>query len=260
MTTSKDFTDSFCIPFNMTSVIIREVEELRLEGKPVIQAFAGSGMVASIASYHLIEDLGLKEKGYIQVKQIPTLTTVKGGVIQQPIRLYESKELGLVLCDISITQDLLGEVVDKLMSWYQSKNPSWVIIIGGLPTNRRVRGGSTQYYCIFNEEVVRQRVESKNLNIMSTGAVYGSIALSLLEATNHSIPCLAILGECIATIPDYSATLTVLKALSKMLELKISTEKLNKSASQLDEKIMSQILEIEEPESKRKSDTDTQYI
>ncbi len=245
--------------FNMESIIIRETEELRLEGKPVIQAFTGSGMVASIASYHLIDELNLKEKGYIQVKRIPTLTTVKDGVIQQPIRLYESNDLGLVLCDITIPQEVLGEVIEKLMSWYQSKKPSIVVIIGGLPTNRRGRGGPAEYYCIFNEEAIREQIEKKNLNFMPKGAVYGSIALSLLEATNHDIPCLAILGECIATVPDYSATLTVLNALNKVLDLKMSTDKLNKSATQLDEKIMSQIIELEE-ESKRKSDSDTQYI
>jgi len=244
----------------MTSVIIREIEELRLKAKPIIQAFAGSGMVASIASYHLIEDLGLKEKGYIQVKGIPPLVMVKDGMIQQPLRLYESNELGLVLCDISIPQDLIEDVVYQLMSWYHSKNPSWIVIIGGLPTTSRSRGSSTEYYCICNEMAVQERIKSKNLNIMSNGAVYGSIAHSLLAATNRGIPCLAILGECIATIPDYSATLAVLEALEKILDLKISTEKLNKNASQLNEKIMSQIMEIEKQESKSKSGTDTQYI
>ena len=46
----------------------------------------------------------------------------------------------------------------------------------------------------------------------------------------------------------------------KKFKIKISTEKLNKSASQLNEKIMSEIIEIERQESKSKSEMDTQYI
>ncbi len=245
---------------SMTNVSIREIEELQITNKPIIQAFAGSGMVASIAAYHLIETLGLKEKGYIQVKGIPSLVTVKDGLIQQPLRLYESDELGLVLCDISIPQERIEDVIYHIMSWYKTKDVSWVVVIGGLPTNRRSQGASVQSYGVCNNATIRKQIEEKQVKVMSNGAVYGSIAYSLLEATNLEIPCLAILGECIATIPDYSATLAVLDTLTKCLDLDISTEKLNESASQLDEKILSQLSEFEEQEAQNKSDSDTQYI
>ncbi len=245
---------------SMTNVSIREIEELQITNKPIIQAFAGSGMVASIAAYHLIETLGLKEKGYIQVKGIPSLVTVKDGLIQQPLRLYESDELGLVLCDISIPQERIEDVIYHIMYWYKTKDVSWVVVIGGLPTNRRSQGASVQSYGVCNNATIRKQIEEKQVKVMSNGAVYGSIAYSLLEATNLEIPCLAILGECIATIPDYSATLAVLDTLTKCLDLDISTEKLNESASQLDEKILSQLSEFEEQEAQNKSDSDTQYI
>ena len=245
---------------SMTNVSIREIEELQITNKPIIQAFAGSGMVASIAAYHLIETLGLKEKGYIQVKGIPSLVTVKDGLIQQPLRLYESDELGLVLCDISIPQERIEDVIYHIMCWYKTKDVSWVVVIGGLPTNRRSQGASVQSYGVCNNATIRKQIEEKQVKVMSNGAVYGSIAYSLLEATNLEIPCLAILGECIATIPDYSATLAVLDTLTKCLDLEFSTEKLNESASQLDEKILSQLSEFEEQEAQNKSDSDTQYI
>jgi predicted ATP-grasp superfamily ATP-dependent carboligase len=257
---SKDFTERFSISINMASVVIREIEELQLTGKPIVQAFTGSGMVASIAAHHLVEDLGLKEMGYVQLKGIPPLVTVKDGRIQQPIRLYESSEIGLLMCETTIPQELIEDVINQLMGWYKSKDLSRVVVIGGLPTNRRNKGGSPDYYCVCNDQTVCDDVENKNLRLMENGAVYGSIAQSLLEAKIQGIPCLAILGECIATIPDYSATLVVLEALAKSLNLKISTEKLNKSASQLNEKIMSQLIDLEEQEPRSKSDTDTQYV
>lgn len=257
---SKDFTESFYISINMASVVIREIEDLQLTGKPIVQAFTGSGMVASIAAHHLIEDLGLKEKGYVQLKGIPPLVTVKDGRIQQPIRLYESNDVGLLMCETTIPQELIEDVINQLMCWYKSKDPSWVVVIGGLPTNRRSKGGPPEYHCICNDQTVCDQIENKNLKIMENGAVYGSIAQSLLEATIQGMPCLAILGECIATIPDYSATLVVLEALAKSLNLTISTEKLNKSASQLNEKIMSQLIDLEEQDSRSKNDFDTQYV
>jgi predicted ATP-grasp superfamily ATP-dependent carboligase len=69
-----------------TSIQIVENHKILGNNKVIIQAFTGSGLVASIVAHHFIDKMDLKEKGYISSPLIPAVGIVRNGIIQRPIR------------------------------------------------------------------------------------------------------------------------------------------------------------------------------
>ncbi|MDH5404197.1 MAG: PAC2 family protein [Candidatus Heimdallarchaeota archaeon] len=200
---------------------IVETIEMDNSSKVIIQAFTGSGLVASIASHQLIYQLNMIEKGYISSPLIPSLGIVRNGLIQRPIRLYENKDYILLLSEVGIPHENLNEFIENLFNWYLSMEPIAIVIIGALPTGRSANAIDLRYKIVASDDETRLQLESKGVNIMPQGAVYGSVALSLLEASKYKLSSYAILPDCVATVPDYLAAKKVLQILSITLNTKI---------------------------------------
>ncbi|OLS23392.1 MAG: hypothetical protein HeimC2_27030 [Candidatus Heimdallarchaeota archaeon LC_2] len=221
-----------------TSIQIVENYEILAENKIIIQAFTGSGLVASIVAHHLIEKLDLKEKGYISSPLIPAVGIVRNGIIQRPIRIFENNEYLLILSEIGISQDNLNEFIESLFIWYNSIDPSSIVVIGALPTGRPSDATDLRYSVVASDSITQQYIEEKDVTVLPQGAVYGSVALSLMEAKRYGISSFGILSNCIATIPDYLAAKKVVEILQILLEESIPTEPLNKNALELKEHLI----------------------
>jgi predicted ATP-grasp superfamily ATP-dependent carboligase len=219
-------------------------------GKTIIQAFTGSGLVASIVAHHLIEKLNMMEKGYISSNLIPSVGIVREGVIQRPVRIFENDSYLLVISEIGIPQDNLTEFIESLFEWYIEIDPASIIIVGALPTGRPADATDLRYNVVTGDPVTQNYITEKGLWTMPQGAVYGSVALSLMEAGKCGLSSFAILSHCIATIPDYLAAKKVIEILSVTLEESISVEPLDVNADDLRE-------HLEKREKDKKTNEDT---
>lgn len=215
------------------SVTIEEMLPIQATGKIILQAFTGSGLVASLVSHHLIEKFKLQEKGYVKSKFIPSIGIVRNGVIQRPVRVFENKDYLLILSEVGIPQDNLNEFMEGLFDWYLKVDPAQIIIVGALPTGRPVEAEDLRYSLVSSDDQTRNFLESKGLRISHRSAVYGSVALSLLEANRCNISAMAILPHCIASIPDYLATKKVIELLSEILDISIPIHPLDENAIEL---------------------------
>lgn len=221
-----------------TSIQIVENYKILGENKIIIQAFTGSGLVASIVAHHLIDNFDLKEKGYISSPLIPAVGIVRNGIIQRPIRIFENDDYLLILSEIGISQDSLNEFIESLFIWYNSIDPSSIVVIGALPTGRPSDATDLRYSVVASDSITQQYIEEKDVEVLPHGAVYGSVALSLMEAKRYGISAFGILSNCIATIPDYLAAKKVIELMQILLEESIPIEPLNQNALELKEHLI----------------------
>ena len=207
----------------------------------VIQGFTGSGMVASLALYHLFDAFQFTQIGYLTFDELPAMAVVKEGTIMHPVRIYASDTMGYaVVCDIPLPEDVVPLAVDELLDWYQQKGIEQVIVIGGLPTGREIKDEKVKVKTVLNGIEMPYGDHSK-LSLMEKGGTYGSIALTLLRTKEMRIPAMALLAECIPNVPDYGAAVALLENLAAFLSLEIDTEDLTKNASELKKKLLDEI-------------------
>ncbi len=220
------------------SIDIIEEKALEPTGKVILQAFTGSGLVAAIVSNHLIAKLGMVEKAYVKSKYIPAVGLVRNGIITQPVRIYENDSYILVLSEVSIPQDDLEEFIEALFEWYLSIDPASVVILGALPTGRKADATELRYSLVTSDEMTKYYLEEKGLWTTNQGAVYGTVALTLMEAAKSNMSSYAILPHCIATIPDYLAAKKLVELLSISLEERIEVSPLDVNANNLREHLI----------------------
>lgn len=221
-----------------TSIQIVENHKILGQNKVIIQAFTGSGLVASIVAYHFIDKMKLKEKGYISSPLIPSVGIVRDGIIQRPVRIFENDEYLLILSEIGISQDTLNEFVESLFIWYNSLDPSSIVVVGALPTGRPSDANDLRYSVVASDSLTQQYIENKDLRVLPQGVVYGSVALSLMEAKRYGISAFGILSHCIATIPDYLAAKKVVEIFQILMEDTIPIEPLRRNAVELKEHLI----------------------
>lgn len=234
---------------------IKIVENYNIDGKNkvIIQAFTGSGLVASIVGHHLIDKLGMEEKGYISSQLIPSVGIVRNGVVSRPVRVYENNTYLMVLSEVGITREDLPEFIEALFIWYNSLDPVSIVLVGGLPTGRPSDAEDLKYRVIASDQMTQKYLVDKGIRTMKQGAVYGSVALSLMEAKRYGIACFAIMSHCIATVPDYLAAKKVIEIFKIVLNENITLEPLLENAIELREHL------IRREKEKLDEDSDIEY-
>ena len=220
------------------------VPEEKLENIPkiVIQSFAGSGMVASIVAYHLFDNMDGDVVGFVSLENANSVSIVKNGVAQHQIKIIASEIFGFgVICDIPLPDGSITQIVRSLMEWYQKMSIDEVIVVGGLPTGRKLSNVVINLRVVTNgfheiEEKVKDYEKLEKYK-MRKGIVQGTIAASLLVGKERKIPTIAILAECIPNVADYGAAEAIMAELEGYLDVDVDMEMLHREAQELRDNI-----------------------
>ncbi len=214
--------------------------ELILKGKTVFQSFTGSGFVGNLASYHLIQSLDLDEVAFIESDLIPNVAVVRDGVVKHPMRIFQNDRYIAVVNNANITKSDLKPLIKLLFKTYKEGEVSRVYVLGGLPTGRRGDADELPYHLGTSDEKLREEILSKtNLSFTTSGLVFGSVALSLLQGYLEDINVISILSDCIPELPDYLAAFNVLTVFEKIALTGIDLTTLKTKASSLRQQLIS---------------------
>jgi len=73
---------------------IYELKRVDLKGATVIDGFPSVGLVSSIAANYLINMLKMEQIGIMDSMYFPTVSLVRDGIPQNPVRIYASERIG----------------------------------------------------------------------------------------------------------------------------------------------------------------------
>jgi len=215
-------------------------KEIPFQNQVVIQAFSGSGLVSIISAKHLIGELGLHLLGYLDSDLVPPLALVEEGVVKRPIQVFGNKEYILVMSQANISQKNLKSFIRELFRWYDGLGITSLRILAGLPTGRDNSALSTTVEIVATDESTTTELRFLGAKTMSRGFVFGSIAVSLLEAQARGISAIAFLSNCIPSIPDFLAAKDLLSKFAEIEMKEIDLTYLEIRSNELREKLSSE--------------------
>ena len=225
---------------------------LSLENPVIVEGFPGIGLVGNIASQHLIDELKMEYIGSMESKYFPPIAVLFNGIINMPVRIYESKEHNIltIISDIPIHPTISYEVSKVLMDWAQSVNVKEIVSIAGIATmssEEKVFGAAT------NDDMLN-RIKD-HVEIFQVGTISGISGSVMTECFMRNVPAISLLGETNSPNPDPRAAASVIKVLNVIYDLPIDTDNLMEQAEQIEielQKLAEQVKTSEEGEQPRR--------
>ncbi|MEM4166313.1 MAG: PAC2 family protein [Candidatus Bilamarchaeaceae archaeon] len=200
-----------------------------LKNPTVIVGFPGTGLVGSVAASHLIDVLKLDFGGYIESEEFAPLAAIHDYTPMPAARIHYSEKynLILVLSEMSVPVVLAAPLADAIFDFAKSLKCNKIISIGGIS----LKEGKTEVYVIAsNKEMTKDITEKRIAKPIREGATTGVTGLLLTKGALEKFPIITLLAESSDEYLDADAASRVLKALAKILNIEISTARLDKEA------------------------------
>jgi len=216
---------------------INETGKVDLKDKPLIQAFSGSGAIGTIVSTFLINSLKMEQVAVVHSENIPPVAIIRNGIIEQPIRLFQSEKLALLTCEIPLTYGNIPNFIRMLVEYYIKNNVSHIVPVGGLPIIQDP-ANSAECYAISSNKEMLSFLEAKGVKILDEGIVYGTPVETLeICETDGFKSCFALLAECDPGVTSYYAARQIIVELSKIFDFDFDEEQFDSVSSTIQRRI-----------------------
>ena len=205
--------------------------------KPVlIEGLPGIGFVANIAVLHLVQELKAKLFAEIRSSYFQDLAiTAENGKTYFPInQLYYHKgrdgERDLILLygnTQALTKVGQYELCGHILDVAEDLECKYILTLGGLKREEKVE--NSELYCAASEHETLQDALGLGAKIIG-GRIFGVAGLLVGLGRLRDMKGFCLLAETSGLYPDAVAARKALKAVCKMLRLKVNLDRLDKAA------------------------------
>jgi len=204
---------------------------IKLENPVLIEGFPGIGLVGNIASQQIIDELKMTYVGSIDSRHFPPIAVLYEGLINMPVRIYESEEhnIVMVVSDIPINPVVSYDISRALLDWAKAINVKEVVSIAGIATmseERKVFGAATTPEML---ERIKDKVE-----VFQMGTISGISGSIMAECLVREVPGISLLGATQSQNPDPRAAAVVIDVLNQLYDLSVNTESLIEQAAKIE--------------------------
>ncbi len=242
---------------------VKVYEKPLLNNPVLIEGLPGIGFVANITTLHLIKELKPKLFAEIQSSAFQDLaiSTGNGGIYFPTNQLYYHKgkdgERDLIILHGN-TQALTTvgqyELCGKILDISEELQCNCILTVGGLRKEEKVE--KPELYCTASDRETLKEALDLGAKVMK-GHIFGVAGLLVGLCRLRNMRGICLLAETSGLHPDAVATLEILKALRRMLHLKISLKNLSNAAEETDEILRS--FGIVSPSSIEKKNREADY-
>jgi uncharacterized protein len=221
----------------MNNVEIHKTANLKKLKKPIIIiGFPGTGLVGSVAAAHLIDSPDFKFGGYITSTEFAPLAAIHDYRPLPAARIHfsEKHNLVVIISEMTIPVSAASELADDIFDFANSLKAKSVVSLGGIVLKE---GGNDVYVVSSDMPVVKEITGKKIAKPIKEGATTGVTGVLLAKGTLTKFPVTALLAEASEDYLDPKAASNVLKALSKMIGVKIDTSRLDKEAKEIRKRV-----------------------
>lgn len=200
----------------------------------IIEGFPGFGLVGTISTEYLINELKAELIGSIHAEDIPPMVAIHDNKLVQPVGVYYDKNNNLVILHVMTNvKGIEWEVGDLVLELAKQLEAKAVVAIEGVGTPVPAKEVNAYYYA--NTDKSKKQFESFKLKPLKEGIILGVTATVMLQADNQDISCIFV--ETHSSLPDSNAAAKAIEILDKYLGLKIAYDPLLKQAEKFEEKI-----------------------
>jgi uncharacterized protein len=211
-----------------------------LEGSPEL------GLIGNILGWLLVEQLKMKQIGYIDSKQFPPLAVLYKGIAIHPFRIYSSDGIVLFLSDFIVPPTVSYDMSKAIVDWMERNNSKELITFNSMVVMEKsgaVAGAA-------NSGDALKRLGEIELPILPFGNVNGLSGSLLTRTATKNIPASCLFAEVLNQYPDPRAAASIVNVLNKMLDIDVDAEPLIKEAEEIEERLKELANRVQnEPES-----------
>ncbi len=210
------------------TIVSEEIKDaVVLEGSP------GLGLIGNIVGWLLVEDLNMREIGYIDSKYFPPLAVLYRGVAIHPFRIYEGEGIVLFLSDFILPSTVVYDMTNAMVEWMKRNNSRELITFNSVI----VRKKSQLVAGAANNEDTLKRLGDLKIPILPFGNINGISGTLLTRCATEDIPASCIFAEILNPYPDPRAAAEVVYVLNKMLNIDVDVEPLLKEAQEIESRL-----------------------
>ena len=198
-----------------------------LEGSPEL------GLIGNILGWLLVEELKMRQIGYIESKDFPPLAVLYNGVAIHPFRIYSTDGIVLFLSDFIIPPNVAYDMATAIVNWAERNNSKEIITFNSVV----VREKTGEISGAANSPDMLKSMADMNIPILPFGNVNGLSGTLLTRSMVKNIPASCLFAEVLNQYPDPRAAATVVDVLNKKLDIKIDSEPLLKEAEEIESRL-----------------------
>lgn len=235
----------------MKTTIIKEAKKIELRNPILIEGFPGLGMVGSIATKYLVNQLNAKKMAVLHSPHFPYHVVVSKNGSARLLRgeFYfwknESNHNDFIfLTGDSQAQTIEGqfEVANCILDFVEKKKVDKIITIGGY--RNEVEENPKVVVVATNPSLFEQALKANAVASASGTPIVGTAGLLLGLAKFRKIDALCLLGETRGYLPDPKTAKSVIEVLKRLLDVQVDLADLDKEIERSKE-ILGRMHEIE---------------
>jgi uncharacterized protein len=209
-------------------IISEDVEDaIILEGSPEL------GLIGNILGWLLVEQLKMKQIGFVDSKDFPPLAVLYNGVTLHPFRIYNAENIVLFLSDFIIPPNVAYDMANGIISWAEKNKAKEIITFNSVV----VREKTGQIAAAANSADAVKKLADMEIPIMPFGNINGLSGTLMTRSMIKGIPASCLFAEVLNQYPDPRAAATMVDVLNKKLDINIETEPLLKEAEEIESRL-----------------------
>jgi uncharacterized protein len=145
---------------SISEIRVSSVNKKNLDKPTLIAGFPGPGLVGSISTNYIIDNLKMRQIACIESESISPGVIYVGGKLRHPFRLYanEKGNICIAVCEAPIMINGIRLVMDILMKWSLENDVREVIVLDGIPV-RGIPKEGRQPITLHDDGHLHQEVE-----------------------------------------------------------------------------------------------------
>ncbi len=201
--------------------------------------FTGAGLIGTIIANELIDQLKMKQIGYVLSEDLPPMTVFYDGILKHPFRIYLSEEHNLIvsICEVPFVQGSYTDLARTLMGWALRKGLRDIVLLQGLADrNFLMHSGEIEVFAA-GEKGIMEKIIPFGVQIPPKGIIMGAEAAVLNECLNNRLNGIVFLTSANPQMPSPEGSAAILSKLGEIYALPVNTDELDKAADEIKQKL-----------------------
>ena len=248
------------------SIIPVRQNKIRLNNPILIAGFPGPGLVGSISTSHIIEQLHMHQIACVESEFIVPGVIYIAGKIRHPFRLYSNQEgnVCVLVCEAPIMIQGIHSVLDTVVKWAKENEVREVMVLEGIPVegipdssrkpmvlSSAIRGDNNDSFYKDDTGEKKDFSSSSSSNTTFIAGISGGLLASCLS---NGIACKALLISASSGIPDPEGAAILIESISNITDndsLKtIDAKQLREKGANLKRQMIETIRAVREQQSR----------
>jgi uncharacterized protein (TIGR00162 family) len=235
----------------MKKTVINELVNVDLKNPILVEGFPGLGMVGSIATQYLTQQLKTEKMAILHSPHFPyhVIVDEKGGarLLQGEFSFWKNKngENDLIfLTGDSQAQTIEGqfEVANTILDFAEKKDVKTLITLGGY---RNEFEGTPHVVAVStNPKLLEKALKNKAITSEAGTPIVGTAGLLLGLSKFRSIDAVCLLGETRGYLPDPKTAKSIIEVLQGILDVTVDLKEMD-SEIERSKKILGRMRDIE---------------